>query len=223
MIYWVIPDGRNRFDRAASYWGAFIIFILRWIVGVKSVFKGLEKINKNKAYILIGKHESTWDTLVMHMILKPAPVFILKKELLKVPFFGWCLAIASKIAIDRRGGATSIRKILSEGKEYVKNGHSIIIFPQGTRVPYDSTVDEYPYKGGFIALIKEMGVDILPMALNSGKIWKKGQFLKYSGTITMEILDPIKYEDIKDMDKQELLKKLENIIETKSKELNKLN
>ena len=99
--------------------------------------------------------------------------------------------------------------------------HNIIIFPQGTRVPPQSTIKDYPYKPGFIALIKSIGADIVPMALNSGNLWKKKQFLKPSGTITMKFMDPIKYEDIKDLSKEEIIAKIEKIIEPESQKLNK--
>lgn len=224
IIFWLpfFPNRRRNFDLVASSWCKFILWTLRVATKINSNIIGYDRLDPKKAYIIVGKHESTWDTLIMHTFMKPAPVFILKKELLMVPFFGWCLALASKIAIDRGGGAGSLKKILREGKEYIKEGHNIIIFPQGTRVPPYSNVKDYPYKTGFIALIKEMGADIVPMALNSGKFWKKKQFLKYSGTITMEFMEPIKYEEVKKMSKEELLKRLEDIIETKSEELNKL-
>ncbi len=225
VIFWLpfFPNRRKIFDLVASLWCKLMIWTLRWTVGIKSNIIGYDKLDKNKSYIIVGKHESTWDTLVMHTFMKPTPVFILKKELLFIPFFGWCLALASKIAIDRSGGVGSIKKILREAKKYIEEGHNVVIFPQGTRVPPDSTIEKYPYKTGFIALIREMGADIVPMALNSGKLWKKKQFLKHPGTITMEFMEPIKYEDIKKMSKEELLEKLENIIESKCKELNKLN
>ena len=223
MVFWLIPNGREKCDYAGALWTKFIVIpILKWTVNIKSQVEGLENFKKGKAYIIVGKHESTWDTMILHTFMKPVPVFILKRELLKIPFFGWCLARASKIAIDRKGGASSIRKIIKEGKKYIAEGHSIVIFPQGTRVPYDSSTKNYRYKGGFIALIKEMGVDIIPMALNSGKLWGKKQFLKYPGTITMKFMKPIKYEEIKDMDKDEIIKKLESIIEIECQKLNKL-
>ena len=224
VIFWCpfFPNRRKNFDLVASMWCKLILSTLRLTTGIKSNIIGYEKLDKNKSYIIVGKHESTWDTLIMHTFMKPAPVFILKKELLMVPFFGWCLALASKIAIDRGGGAGSLKKILREGKKYIEEGHNVVIFPQGTRVLLDADTKDYPYKTGFIALVREMGADVVPMALNSGKLWRKKQFLKHSGTITMEFMDPIKYEDIKQMSKEELLKKLENTIESKSKELNKL-
>lgn len=222
IIFWLpfFPNRRKNFDFVASLWCKMMIFILRWTTGIKSKIIGYEKLQKGKAYIIVGKHESTWDTLIMHTFMKPSPVFILKRELLFIPFFGWCLATASKIAINRKGGANALKKVLKEGKDYIKNGQNIIIFPQGTRVPPEATTEKYPYKTGFIGLIRELGADVVPMALNSGKLWRKKQFLKYSGTMTMEFMDPIKFEDIKKMSKEELLLKLENIIEKKSKELN---
>lgn len=224
VIFWLpfFPNRRKNFDMVASLWCKLMLWILKVSVGITGEVKGYDKLDKNKAYIIVGKHESTWETLFMHTFMKPSPVYILKKELLWVPFFGWCLATASKIAIDRGGGAGSIKKILKEGRTYIKEGQNIIIFPQGTRVLPHSTTEQHPYKTGFISLIREMGADVVPMALNSGKLWSKKQFLKYPGVITMEFMKPIKYEEIKDLGKEELIKKLENIIEKKSQELNKL-
>ena len=156
----------------------------------------------------------------MHTIMKPAPAFVMKKQLLTIPFFGWTLANATNIAIDRDTGSTSLKIIIKKSKEYLKEGHNIIIFPQGTRVPNNSTVEEYPYKIGFVVLAKELKVDVVPIALNSGKYWSKKQFLKYPGTIRMEVMDPIKYEDIKKMKNKEIFKTIETLIEDKSKELN---
>ena len=204
ILFWMpfFPNRRKNFDLTASLWCKLMIWILKISVGIDSKIVGYDKLEKDRAYIVVGKHESTWDTLIMHTFMKPAPVFILKKELLWVPFFGWCLATASKIPIDRSVGASALKKVLKEGKEFVKEGHNIIIFPQGTRVPPEKSIVEYPYKTGFIGLIRELGADVAPMALNSGKFWKKKQFLKRSGTITMEFMDPIKYEDIKKMTKE---------------------
>lgn len=221
VLFWLpfFPNRRKNFDLTASLWCKLMIWILKITVGIDEKIVGYNKLEKGKSYIIVGKHESTWDTLIMHTFMKPAPVFILKRELLAIPFFGWCLATASKIAIDRGGGASALKKVLKEGREYIKEGHNIIIFPQGTRVPPEKSIKEYPYKTGFIGLIRELGADVVPMALNSGKFWRKKQFLKHSGTITIEFMEHIKYEDIKKMSKEELLLKLENIIENKTKEL----
>jgi 1-acyl-sn-glycerol-3-phosphate acyltransferase len=223
LILWLLPNRRKNFDTFSALWGTLMLWTLKITTGIKSNIVGYDKLDKNKSYIIIGKHESTWETLVMHTFMRPTPVFILKRELLFVPFIGWCLASASNIAIDRGGGVSSIKKILKEGKKFIQEGRNIIIFPQGTRVLPDADIKDYPYKAGFIALIREIGADVVPMALNSGNLWRKKQFLKYPGTITMEFMEPIKYEKIKSMDKNELILSLENAIEGKSKELSKIN
>ncbi|MDR3290429.1 MAG: 1-acyl-sn-glycerol-3-phosphate acyltransferase, partial [Rickettsiales bacterium] len=184
--------------------------------------RGFDKLQKGKSYVILGKHESTWETIVMHTFINPAPIFVLKKQLLRVPFLGWCLAFSNNIPIDRNAGAGSIRKILKEGRKYIEKGHSLVIFPQGTRVLPTTTPTEVPYKIGFIEMVRQFKCDIAPMALNSGKFWGKKKFLKPSGTIRMEFMDIIKYEDIKNMSKEELLEVIQSKIETKSKELYEL-
>ena len=218
----IFSNRRKNFDLVAKYWCVFILWVLKKTLNINFDIRGLNFFEKNKSYIIIGKHESTWDTLIMHTIFNPVPVFIFKKELLKVPFFGWCLNLASGIAIDRHGGINTIKQIITQGRSYLLEGHNIVIFPQGTRVLPNANVLDYPYKTGFISLIKELKVDVIPMSLNSGKIWKKKQFLKNSGTITMEFMSPIKYDTIKDLNKNEIVSMIENIIETKTIELNKI-
>ncbi|MDR2527054.1 MAG: 1-acyl-sn-glycerol-3-phosphate acyltransferase [Rickettsiales bacterium] len=224
IVLWLIPfvpDKRYKCDKMATEWGKFMLYLLKIFTGIKWNITGYDKLEK-KPYIIVGKHESTWETLVMHSFMKPSPIFILKKQLLFVPFMGWCLATANNIPINRGDGIGAIRKILKDGKKYIKKGHSLIIFPQGTRVLPESTTKEYPYKVGFIGIIKEFKVDIVPMALNSGKYWSKKKFLKEKGTIRMEFLPPIKYEDIENLKKEDLLLMIENIIEKRSLELSKM-
>lgn len=224
FVFWLpfFPNRQQNMDRFGAWWSGIIIWLLKITTGIKSRVIGLEKLEKGKTYIIVGKHESAWETIFIPTLIKPIPSFILKKELLSIPFIGWCLATASMIGIDRSAGTKAIKKVLADGKKVMEKGHNIVIFPQGTRVPPESTTKEYPYKTGFIGLVKEMHADIIPMALNSGKFWRKKQFLKHSGTITMEFMDPIKYEEIEKMSKEELLLKLKNIIETKCVELNKI-
>ena len=216
------PNRRKNFDLISAYWCKFTLWILKITTGITCKIEGLENFEKNKSYIIVGKHESTWDTLIMHTFMRPVPVYILKRELLMVPFFGWVLNLSSRIAINRNGGAKTIKQIVKEGNFYLKEGHNLVIFPQGTRVHIDSTTSDYPYKSGFVALIKNLKVDVIPMSLNSGKYWSKKQFLKQKGVITMEYMKPIKYNELKNLTKEEIILKLENIIETKSQELNKL-
>jgi 1-acyl-sn-glycerol-3-phosphate acyltransferase len=222
MILWLIPfvpEKRYKFDFISSYWGALMLWFLKILTGIRPNIVGYDQLKKGKSYLIIGKHESTWETLIMHTFMRPAPIFILKKELAWVPFIGWCLASANNIPIDRKAGISAMKKIIKEGKKYIQRGHNIIIFPQGTRVSPTASTKDYPYKTGFIGLIKELKIDVVPMALNSGNLWRKKEFLKKKCVITMEFLKPIPFEKIKDLTKEELAKKLEAIIEKKSKEL----
>lgn len=215
-------DRRKLFDLVSIYWSKYIIFVLKHICRIDSKVIGFEKLNKNKQYLIVGKHESLWESFMLNTFIKPAPAFIIKEEMLRVPFFGWNYSNATNIPIDRKAGLTSLKKIIRKSKEFVKEGRNIIIFAQGTRVPYNSSAKDYPYKVGFAVLAKELGIDIVPMALNSGKLWGKKQFLKYPGTITMDFLKPIKYKNIKGLNNKDLVKKIEDKIENRCKELNKL-
>lgn len=213
-------DKSDKMDYLLVVWCKFIMFLLKNVVKINYNIVGFEKLNKNKNYLIVCKHESVWEAFIMHTIMDKAPAFVLKKEMLSVPFFGWALSNGTHIGIDRKEGLTSLKKIVKESKLYIKKDKNIIIFPQGTRVPYNSNTNDYPYKIGFVVLAKELGVDLVPVALNSGKLWKKKQFMKYPGTITMEFMEPIRYEDIKKMKNKDILHMVENLIENRCRELN---
>ena len=150
----------------------------------------------------------------MHVLLE-RPVYGYKKELLKVPFYGWYLTIMSGIKIDRKGGASALKSLIRQAKEYIANGQNIVIFPQGTRTPIGSETSKYPYQSGIAALYLSCGVKVVPVALNAGKFWPKQVTKKYPGKITMEFLDPIE----PGLKKKEFMTKLEEMIETKSNSL----
>lgn len=212
-----------KIDNALIKWGEFVMFCLKHIVNINYNIIDFDKLDKDKNYLIVCKHESVWEAFIMHTIMKNTPAFVLKNEMLYVPFFGWALSNGTHIGIDRKKGLTSLKKIVRLSKYYSKKNKNIIIFPQGTRVPYNSDVKDYPYKIGFVVLAKQLGVDLVPVALNSGKLWRKKQFMKYPGTITMKFLEPIKYEDIKKMKNHEVLNKVEDIIESECKKLNNYN
>jgi 1-acyl-sn-glycerol-3-phosphate acyltransferase len=222
VMFWLVPfvpERRYKFDVMAARWGELMLWFLNKLTGIKWNVEGTENLEKNKSYIIVGKHESTWETLIMHTFLNPSPIFILKKQLTFVPFMGWCLASVNHIAIDRNAKTRAMIKMIKDAKRYIKRNHSIIIFPQGTRVPIDATVEEYPYKTGFIGLVEHCELDIVPMALNSGICWGKKQFMKEEGIITMRYLKPIPYGDLKGLSKKEILIKIQSIIEPESKKL----
>lgn len=202
-------------DKGAKVWSRSAIFILKLLCGLDYKVVGLDKLPK-EACIIACKHQSMWETIIMHLILD-RPVYAYKKELEKIPFYGWFVAVMSGISIDRKGGAKALKNLVKQAKKYLKNGQKIVIFPQGTRVPLGESSKKYPYQAGIAALYSSCGVKIVPVALNSGAFWPKHQLEKKSGIITIEFLDPIE----PGLQKKEFIKKLEDEIENKSIELSK--
>jgi len=155
-----------------------------------------------------------WETIVTSLICEhPAPIF--KKELLMVPFFGWFLSRTSAIKVDRKGGIRALKSIVSQAQSYLKNGRSIIIFPQGTRVPPGEDSSKYKYQAGVAALYLNCDVPVVPTVLNSGLYWDKKNLLKKPGTITIKFLPQIN----PGLEKKEFMQNLEKQMEEGTKEL----
>jgi 1-acyl-sn-glycerol-3-phosphate acyltransferase len=133
------------------------------------------------------KHQSTWDTLILPVVLDD-PTIVLKRELLFVPFFGWYAARAGSIAIDRRAGAGALRRMLSKARRVAATGRPIVIFPEGTRV---APGEQRPYHPGVAALYQSQALPLVPAAVNSGLYWGRRSFIKRPGRIVLEFLDPI--------------------------------
>ena len=150
----------------------------------------------------------------MHMIVK-RPVYVYKKELEMIPFYGWYLKVMSGIKLNRKGGATALKSLIKQSKNYLEKGQNVIIFPQGTRVPVNGDVEKYPYQAGIAALYLSSNVKVVPAALNSGLFWPKHKLMKNPGTITLQFLEPIN----PGLKKAEFMQKLEEVIEKKSSEL----
>ncbi|MBU6338537.1 MAG: 1-acyl-sn-glycerol-3-phosphate acyltransferase [Rickettsiales bacterium] len=187
--------------------------MLKKLCGIDHKVLGLDKLPK-EPYIIACKHQSMWETIVMHLVMK-RPVYAYKKELLKIPFYGWYIKIMSGIKVDRKGGASALKSLIKQTKEYLAKGQNIVIFPQGTRTPINASTKDYPYQSGIAALYLACNVKVVPAALNSGVFWpKKGS--KKKGTIVLELLDPIS----PGLAKQEFLLQLENKIELATSKLN---
>ncbi len=201
-------------DRGALSWSKFVIFLLRKLCKIDYEVRGLENLPKKGGYIIACKHQSMWETVVMHMIFHQ-PVYTYKKELLSIPFYGWFLSRMSGIAIDRKGKSKALKDLICNSKEYLNSGKQIILFPQGTRVPLGGLVKDYPYQAGIKALYSQLNCVVVPVALNSGKYWHRDRIKKTPGTIILEFLPAI---DLK-TDKKDFLPLLEKVIEEKSEEL----
>lgn len=189
-------------------WAKSLLFCLRVTKGISHEVIGLEKL-PDEPCIIACKHQSMWDTVVFHTILN-APSYIYKKELNKVPIYGWYVQKMGNVAIDRDASAKALRDMIKGAKEVVlKQNRHLVIFPQGTRVPDGALVKDYPYQIGVAALYKSLGVKVVPVRLNSGKFWGKGFKFGKSGKIKLEILDAIE----PGLNKDDFMQELESRIE----------
>lgn len=200
-------------DHGAKVWAIGCLWMLKKLCRVEYEFIGLENIPQEPC-IIACKHQSAWETIVMHLVFD-RPVYVYKKELEKIPFYGWYLKIMSGIRVNRKGGASALKDMIKQTKSCLTNGQSIIIFPQGTRVPLGAKSEKYPYQIGIAALYLAANVKVVPAALNSGLFWPKHKILKKPGKITLEFLPAIE----PGFSKQEFNKKLEEVIEKRSAEL----
>ena len=184
----------------AKSWGHTSNWLLRVIVGLKTEYVGLEKIPAGPL-IVASKHQSVWETFSL-MPLFDTPTFVLKRELMWLPFFGWGLWKAGMIPVDRGAGSQALADMTKDAAREVRTGRQLIIFPEGTRRPPGA---EPKYKFGVAHLYAEIGVPCVPIALNSGVFWGRRSFLRYPGTIRLEVLDPIQ----PGLDKQAFFQKLQ--------------
>lgn len=169
-----------------SKWAHIMLWLLRVVCGVRMEVRGRENIPAEPCLILC-KHQSAWETMALQLVFPPQ-VWVLKRELLKIPFFGWGLAMTSPIAINRGESREAMRILLREGKDRLARGFCVVIFPEGTRVPYGQ---RGKYKLGGALLGVSCGSPVVPVAHNAGKLWGKNAFLKYPGLITLSIGQPI--------------------------------
>ncbi|MFC1659653.1 lysophospholipid acyltransferase family protein [Pseudomonadota bacterium] len=203
-------------DFVGCLWSATIVWILKVTVKIRYEIRGMDNLPRSTNFIIACKHESMWETIIMHTIFGN-PVFILKRQLTWIPFFGWHLRNTSHISVNRGGAAQALRSTIKQAKVYLKKKRNIVIFPQGTRVEPDAKTEEYPYKPGIAGIFAATQYPVVPAALNSGFFWGKRRFIKRPGTIILEFMRPINYS--KNFDKKIFMKKLKNKIETKSAEL----
>jgi 1-acyl-sn-glycerol-3-phosphate acyltransferase len=170
----------------AKHWGRVNVWLLRAICGTGVEFRGLEKIPPG-ALLVAGKHQSTWETFAI-ISLFADPAFIIKRELMWLPLFGWFTWKGRMISVNRGARSQALPALVRDARAALAQGRQIIIFPEGTRRPAGA---EPTYKYGVVLLYAETGVPCLPVALNSGLFWPRRSFLRYPGTIVVEILDPI--------------------------------
>jgi len=170
----------------AKFWARSNLWLLRVICGTKVEFRGLEKIPCGPL-LVSSKHQSLWETFALLPLLSD-PAYIMKRELMWIPFFGWYTWKAGMIAVDRGKGSQALAEMNASARQEAARGRQIIIFPEGTRRPPGA---EPRYKYGIVHLYAELGIPCLPIALNSGLFWPRRSIRRYPGTIRVEVLDPI--------------------------------
>ena len=162
----------------------------KYILGLDYEVRGLEYLPEKGPYLVAAKHQSAYETMKLQALFGD-PAIILKKELLRIPIWGWFLARHDIIAIDRKNREEAMSSVVDGALRMKNQGRPLVIFPQGTRVRVDATAKDKHYKGGIIKMYKATNLPIIPMALNSGLFWGRNAFLKRPGTVIFEFLPPI--------------------------------
>ena len=193
---------------AARLWGWVTVQALRVACGTHRLSGDLQA---GSQVIYAAKHQSAWETVVLALLLH-TPVFVLKRELLRLPLLGWYFSKAGCIAVDRSAGMRALRKLRDDAVAAASGGRSILIFPQGTRV---APGVEHRYEIGVFALYEATGLPVVPVALNSGHVWGRNNWLKRPGRIDIDFLAPIE----PGLSRRDFMERLETTIETRMAEL----
>ena len=160
------------------------------ILGIQNRVTGMENLptGEKSPAVLLVKHQSTWETLVMPAIMPHPLAYVFKKELLYIPFFGWAMARMDMIHIDRSQGKRAFSKVVEQGKRLMEQGTWVIMFPEGTRIPRGQKGE---YKSGGTRLAVQAGVPVIPIAVTSAKCWPRKAFIKRPGIVDISIGKPI--------------------------------
>ena len=167
-------------------WRRCFTFLERYVLGIRVDVIGAENIPK-EACIVISNHQSAWETVGLQTLFYPC-VFVLKEELLKIPFFGWGLSAVKMIAIDRESSKKALKKVTDQGIDRIQSGISVVVFPEGTRADADAML---PFQIGGAYLASKCNAPVVPVAHNAGRIWPSGASIKGPGVIRVVIGEPI--------------------------------
>ncbi|PVZ10559.1 MULTISPECIES: 1-acyl-sn-glycerol-3-phosphate acyltransferase [unclassified Pseudomonas] len=176
----------KRYRFVNGHWCRFAIFLARIVLKLDVRITGVEHIPAQPC-VIVSNHQSTWETFFLSAYFQPMSQ-VLKRELLFVPFFGWAMAMLRPIAINRDNPKEALKLVATEGDKLLKDGVWVLIFPEGTRVPYGQ-IGKFTRSGAALAANAELPV--LPIAHNAGKYWPREGWGKYSGTIELVIGEPM--------------------------------
>ena len=199
----VLPDKCTIFFGRLS--AKYIVLILKLVMNTKVIFHGEENLKKVDRFFVASAHQSMFETFALQIPLD-GPIFILKKELLNIPLFGWYLRKIGSIAIIRETTTKENLNFFDKIKKKLKESkRPLLIFPQGTRVKLE---EQPPFKKGVGRIYKALNLPCIPVALNTGKVWPKNSFMKFSGDIHISFLEPI----MPGKDNDEFLREIESKI-----------
>ena len=208
LIFWAPPMTRHRL---ITTWVPIMMWVIRHVLGIRYRVIGRENLPAT-ASVVLSKHQSAWETIALQQILPPL-CYVLKRELLRVPFFGWGLASIPGIAIDRAAGKDAMSQVVEQGRARLKEGLWVVVFPEGTRMPAGK---RGKYRPGAARLARELDIPLVPVAHNSGEFWPRNSFLKYPGEITVVIGPPIMPDG---RGPEALTREVENWIEARQAEI----
>ncbi len=167
-------------------WAWGVIGLLRLLIGTDYQVSGRENL-PDGPFVIAAKHQSAWETIIFFLLID-RPAYVLKKELLAIPLYGWYARRGGHIAVDRKAGAKALRLLLEDSRRAIADGMVPVIFPQGTRTAPGTHL---PYQPGIAALYRGLDLPVVPVALNSGLFWGRRAFRKRPGTIKLEFLPAI--------------------------------
>ena len=179
----MVPFGERATVRGSRNWALFHRFCARWLLGIRTEVIGT--LDDQQA-LYIFKHESMYETVETLALFKK-PVVVMKQELLDMFGWGYAARAHGSIGVDRDAGAAAMRRMIAQAKRAKDSGRPIILFPEGTRVPHG---ERPPLRAGLAGLYKILGLPVIPVALDSGKVWPRG-FVKHAGVVTMKVGEPI--------------------------------
>jgi 1-acyl-sn-glycerol-3-phosphate acyltransferase len=184
-VFWLPSRQRRLF---VMPWVRAVMWMIRHLLGIRHRIEGAGNIPATPCVVLC-KHQSAWETFALQVIF-PLTAFVYKKELHWLPFFGWGIKLMPFVGIDRTAGKAALNQVAERGKRRLAEGYSVVIFPEGTRVPPGQ---HRRYKIGGAWLAVAAGAPVVPVALDSGECWRRNAFLKTPGTVTVSIgpaIDP---------------------------------
>ena len=186
LLFFLSVETRLYIVRAWIEWS---LGILRVFCGLKHEVSGLQNI-PSEGFIVMSKHSSTWETIALQRYFKPM-IWVVKRELTWIPFFGWALKSMGSIALNRGTGRKAINQLIEESSYHMGKGRILMLFPEGTRVPPGQ---KKPFKIGGAVVSEKTGYSILPIAHNAGEFWPRHSWIKWPGTIRVSIGEPISAE-----------------------------